>query len=63
MTDFEMEALISRYYRWWTCRLWANWSEVGIKLGPLSLALYDWDGPRLDVAWLCRHHIVIPRLR
>lgn len=44
-------------YRWWTLAAWWEWRRsIGVKLGPVSLDLYWWDGlmPCFYAGLLCR---------
>ncbi len=52
----------ARPYRWWTCALWWDEIDCGIKLGPMSIFSYVWlDGRRrVSVAFHCQsEHIMI----
>ena len=48
----DLEAILWRYYCWWTCSL--SWTHV--KLGPLTITWYRWtDGwPRIEGIWNAR---------
>ena len=39
-------------YRWWTIRAWRDRlnKEHGIKIGPLSILRYDWDGTQWNIS-------------
>lgn len=54
MTDAHTAALIARYYRWWTLKLWRGPHHVGVKLGPLSVFGYRWLDVRWRLSWTWR---------
>ncbi len=31
-------------YRWWSVFYWKSPNDLGVKLGPVSLMRYQWDG-------------------
>ena len=41
-----------KYYRWWTFRARFSGRDVVVKLGPLTVAVYQWDGWHIAVTWL-----------
>ena len=45
----ETRLLVLKYYRPWTFSAWRYRKEVGVKLGPVTLAAYLW-GWRPNVA-------------
>ena len=51
------------FYRWWTVDAWWTPIDIGIKIGPLAVFTYRWDGHRrLSWTWLCwDEHIVMNR--
>ncbi len=46
-TDDSIDAIVRRYYRWWTVKAW-KW---GVKLGPVSITAYRWFGSRWRVSF------------
>ena len=31
-------------YRWWTCGYWQDFDQYTLKLGPVSIIVYQWLG-------------------
>lgn len=34
------------HYHWWTVKRWTNGPDRGLKMGPVSMYRYNWDGPQ-----------------
>lgn len=49
--DPETDALLAKYYRWWTVRVWLEKDNGAVKLGPVTICWYRWFDERLRVSF------------
>lgn len=48
------DELYGVYYRWWTCKAWNEPLSHGLKIGPITMYWYEWDGPQYGVTVAAR---------